>query len=146
MSALDVVKAGFAAAESNDWKKFEGYVAENFVFSGATPQPVGKKEFVGLQMALQEAMPDWSFNAAGFKENGDKVTVDMRITGTQTKELSLPMPGFPKVPASNKKVSLPSQPGTFTVKNDKLVSLEVKDVSGGGLQGILAQLGVKMPS
>jgi hypothetical protein len=141
MSALDVVKGGFAAAESKDWKKFEGYLADDFVFSGATPQPVGKKEFVGLQMALQAAMPDWNFNASG-----DKVTVDMRITGTQTQELSLPMPGFPKVPATNKKVSLPSQPGTYTVKGDKLVSLEVKEVQGGGLPGILAQLGVKMPS
>ena len=145
MSTIDVVKAGFAAAESKDWKKFEGYVADGFVFSGATPQPVGKKEFVGLQMALQEAMPDWSFNASGFKENGDKVTVVMQITGTQTKDLTLPMPGFPKIPASNKKVSLPNQPGTFTVNGDKLVSLDIKDVPGGGLTGILGQLGVKMP-
>ncbi len=145
MSALDVVKGGFAALESKDWKKFEGYVADDFVFSGATPQPVGKKEFVGLQMALQAAMPDWNFNPSGFKENGDKVTVDMRITGTQTGELSLPMPGFPNVPATNKKISLPNQPGTFTVKGDKLAALEIKDVPGGGLLGILAQLGVKMP-
>ncbi len=145
MSALDIVKAGFAAAESKDWKKFESYVADDFVFSGATPQPVGKKEFVGLQMALQTAMPDWKFNPTNWKENGDKVTVDMQITGTQTKELSLPMPGFPKIPATNKKLSLPSQPGTFTVRNDKLASFEIKDVPGGGLPGILAQLGVKMP-
>ncbi len=145
MSAMDVVKGGFAAAESHDWKKFESYVADDFVFSGATPQPVGKKEFVGLQMALQAAMPDWNFNASGFKEDGDKVTVDMRITGTQTAELSLPMPGFPKIPATNKKVSLPPQPGVFTVKGDKLASLAVKEVAGGGLPGILAQLGVKMP-
>ena len=145
MGTIDVVKAGFAAAEARDWKKFEGYVADDFVFSGATPQPVGKKEFVGLQMALEEAMPDWSFNASGFKENGDRVTVDMQITGTQSRELTLPMPGFPKIPASNKKVSLPNQPGTFTVKNDKLVSLEIKEVPGGGLMGILGQLGVKMP-
>ena len=146
MSAMDVVKAGFAAAESMDWKKFESYVAEDFVFSGATPEPVGKKEFVGLQMALEEAMPDWKFNASGYKEMGDKVMVDMQITGTQTKELTLPMPGFPKIPATNKKVSLPNQPGTFTVKNDKLVSLDIKDVPGGGLMGILGQLGVNMPS
>ncbi len=145
MSNLDVVKGGFAAAESHDWKKFESYVADDFVFSGATPQPVGKKEFVGLQMALQTAMPDWKFNATNWKENGDKVTVDMQITGTQTAELSLPMPGFPKVPATNKKVSLPNAPGTFTVKGEKLAALDIKDVPGGGLPGILAQLGVKMP-
>ena len=35
--------------------------------------------------------------------------------------------------------------GTFTVKGDKLTALAVKDVAGGGLPGILAQLGVKMP-
>jgi hypothetical protein len=78
-------------------------------------------------------------------ENGDKVSVDMQLTGTQTKELVLPMPGMPKIPASGKKVSLPKEPGTFTVKNGKLARLDVMTTPGGGLNGILSQRGVKMP-
>ena len=145
MGALDVVKTGLAAVEASDFKKLEGMVADDFVFAGAMPEPVGKHEFIGVQTAVNKAMPDWKFNPTDFKEDGDKVTVNFQITGTQTGELSLPIPGFPKVAPTGKKVSLPKEPSTFTVKNGKLARLDVVSTPGGGVQGILAQLGVKMP-
>ena len=107
--------------------------------------PVGKREFIGLMMAMRKAMPDWKFNAGEYQENGDQVTVPFQISGTQTGELQLPMPGMPAIPPSGKKVSLPSEPSTFTVKNGKLVKLEVANVPGGGVMGILSQLGVNIP-
>jgi predicted ester cyclase len=144
MSAIDVVKAGLAATEAGDFNKLDGLVADDYVFAGPVPEPVGKREFMGLQMALLKAMPDWSFNARDFKENGDVVTVTLQVTGTQTGELSLPMPGIPKLPGSGKKVSLPGEISTFTVKNGKLVRLDVAPTPGGGLMGILSQLDVPM--
>jgi predicted ester cyclase len=96
-------------------------------------------------MAMLKAMPDWKFNATDFKEDGDQVTVPLRITGTHTGELQLPMPGLPAIPASGTKVSLPAEPSTFTVKNGKLAKLEVANTPGGGVMGILFQLGVNMP-
>ena len=145
MSAIDIVKAGLAATEAGDFKKLDGMVADDFVFAGPVPEPLGKREFMGLQSALLTAMPDWKFNAADFKENGDVVTVTFQITGTQTGELSLPMPGMPTLPATGKKVSLPREVTTFTVKNGKLARLEVASTPDGGVPGILSQLGVPMP-
>ena len=145
MSAMDFVKEGLAATEAGDFKKLESMLADDYVLAGPVPQPVSKKEFLGLQMALHNAMPDWKFNPSDFKEDGDKVTVYFQITGTQTGELSLPMPGMPKLPPSGKKVSLPKEQSTFTVKNGKLARLDVASTSGGGVAGLLSQLGVKMP-
>ena len=107
--------------------------------------PVGKREFIGLMMAMVKAMPDWKFNASDLKENGDQVAVALRITGTHTGELQLPMPGMPAIPATGMKVSLPSEPSTFTVRDGKLTKLEVASIEGGGVMGILSQLGVNMP-
>ena len=90
-------------------------------------------------------MPDWKFNGKDFKQNCDKVTVTFQISGTQTGELSLPMPGFPKVPATGKHVSLPQEGMTFTVKDGKISRIESANVAGGGVPGVLAQLGVPMP-
>ena len=126
-------------------KKLDGLLADDMVFAGPVPEPLGKREFVGVQMAMLAAMPDWKFNAAGYKENGDVVTVDLQISGTQTGELSLPMPGIPKLPASGKKVSLSKEPSTFTVKNGRISRLDVASTPGGGVMGVLSQLGVKMP-
>ena len=145
MSATDIVKEGLAATEAGDYAKLENLVADDFSMAGPIPMPVGKREFIGLMMAMHQAMPDWSFNAGEFKENGDQVTVPFQITGTHTGELQLPLPGMPPIPASGKKVALPSEPSTFTVKNSKLVKLEVSDVPGGGVMGILSQLGVSIP-
>jgi hypothetical protein len=145
MSATDFVKEGLAAVEAGDFKKLDSLVADDMVFTGPLPMPLGKKEFIGLQSALHAALPDWKFNPSDFKEDGDRVTVMFQITGTQTGELSLPMPGVPKVPPSGKKISLPKEPSTFTVKNGKLTKLEVSSSAGGGVTGILSQLGVKMP-
>ena len=144
MSAMDVVKEGLAATEAGDFGKLEGMVADDFAMTGPVPMPVGKREFIGLMMAMLKAMPDWKFNAADFKENGDQVTVPLRITGTHTGELQLPMPGMPAIAATGTKVSLPAEPSTFTVKNGKLTKLEVASTPGGGVMGILSQLGVDM--
>jgi predicted ester cyclase len=145
MSAIDVVKEGLAATEAGDFAKMDVMIADDFSMSGPVPMPVGKREFVGLMMALLKAMPDWSFNAKDYKENGDQVTVMIGITGTQTGELQLPMPGMPAIPPSGKKVSLPPESSTFTVKKGKLAKLEVASTPNGGVMGILSQLGVNMP-
>jgi hypothetical protein len=144
MSAIDIVKAGLVATEAGDFKKLDSLVADDYVFAGPVPEPLGKREFIGLQSALLTAMPDWKFNATDFNENGDVVTVILQVTGTQTGELKLPMPGIPILPASGKRVSLPGETSTFTVKNGKLARLDVTPTVGGGLLGILSQLGVPM--
>jgi len=145
MSAKDVVKEGLAATEAGDFAKLEGLVADDFSMSGPVPMPVGKREFVGLMMALRQAMPDWKFNPGDYQENGDEVTVPFQITGTHTGELQLPLPGLPPIPATGTRVSLPNEPSTFTVKDGKLAKLEVADIPGGGVMGILSQLGVNLP-
>ena len=144
MNPIDVVKAGLAAVESGQVNKFSDLIADDMVFAGPVPQPVGKREFVSLQTALLVAMPDWKFNATDFKLDGDKVTVMIRITGTQTGVLSLPMPDFPKFPPTGKHVSLPAQPTTFTVKNDKIARIENEPDPNNGVPGILSQLGIPM--
>ena len=145
MSAMDVVKEVLAATEAGDFARVESLIAEDFTLSGPVPMPVGKREFAGLMMALRQAMPDWKFNPGEFKENGDQVTVPFQITGTHTGELQLPLPGLPSIPATGTRVSLPSEPSTFTVKGGKLAKLEVADIPGGGVMGILSQLGVNLP-
>jgi predicted ester cyclase len=145
MNAIDVVKAGLAASEAGQPGKFAEFLADDMVFTGPVPQPIGKREFIGLQTAMVAAMPDWKFNAKDFKQDGDKVTATFQITGTQTGELNLPMPGFPKVPASGKRVSLPQEGMTFRVIDGKISRMESAKVPGGGVPGVLAQLGVVLP-
>ena len=146
MSNIDVMKSGLAAFEARDMKKVDSLFSDDMVFAGPVPQPIGKHEFVGLQSALIAAMPDWKFNASDFKEEGDKVTAKAHISGTQSAPLSLPALGIQSFAGTGKHVQLPYEQLTATVKNGKLTRLEAAHVEGGGVPGVLAQLGAKMPT
>lgn len=146
MSNIDVFKSGIAAFEARDAKKIDGLFSDDFQLSGPVPQPLGKREFVGLQSALIAAMPDWKFNASDFKEEGDKVMAKFHISGTQTAPLSLPALGIQSFAATGKHVQLPYEQLTATIKNGKLTRLESDNTKGAGVPGVLAQLGAPMPT
>jgi predicted ester cyclase len=145
MNPIEVVKAGLAAIESGDVSTVADMLTGDMIFTGVTPQPLGKHEYLGLQSALVAGLPDWKFNATDFQQRGDQVVTRVHITGTQIGALNLPMPGVPVLPPTGKKVALPEEITTLTVKGDKISRIESSNVSGGGVPGILAQLGVNVP-
>ena len=146
MSGIDIVKAALAAAEAGDFAKVSAMFTDDMQFAGPVPNPVGKKEFIGIESAMVAGIPDWKFNVSDLKEDGDKVTGMLQITGTQTKALQLPFPGMAPVPPSGKHVSLPKEPATFTIRDGKISRLETAATPGAGVMGVLSQLGVPAPT
>ena len=146
MTKTEMVKAFSAALETRDFDKAASYLADDFVLSGPVPMPIGKQEFIAVQSAFEDAFQDWSFNSHDEVEQGDKVIAAVQITGTHTRDLVLPMPGMPPIPATNKKVSLPVEHITFTFNGDKIASLISDNVSGAGIPGVLQQIGVPLPA
>ncbi len=146
MTKTETAKAFSAALESRDFDRAASYMTDDFVFSGPVPQPIGKQEFIAVQSAFEDAFQDWSFNSHDEVEQGDKVVAAVQITGTHTRDLVLPMPGMPPIPATNKRVSLPVEHITFTFRGDKIASLTSDNVPGGGVPGVLQQIGVPLPA
>lgn len=143
MSRTEIISAFSAAMEANDFEQAGTYLDEAFTLSGPAPQPVGKHEFLAMQSAFQRAFPDWKFNLHDAEEQGDIVTGAVQITGTHTEDLVLP--GMPPIPATHKKVSLPEEHLMFTFKGDRIASLASDNVPGGGIPGVLQQIGVPIP-
>ena len=143
MSNLEIVQTGIKAWEANDADALSPLIGEDFVLSGPTPQPLGKAEFIGFMHIMLAALPDFAFNISSFEENGDSVIAYSHITGTHTGTLALP--GLPSIPATGKKVALPQEMQTYTIKNGKLQSLVTDAGPGTGVPGMLAQLGVSLP-
>lgn len=138
MTKTETIKTFSAALEAREFEKAASFLADEFVFTGPVPQPIGKHEFI----AIQNAFEDWSFNSHDEVEQGDKVIAAVQITGTQTRDLVLPMPGMPTIPATNKKNSLPEEHLEFTFVGEKIASLTSDNVPGGGVPGVLQQIGV----
>ncbi|HEY3344043.1 MAG TPA: nuclear transport factor 2 family protein [Anaerolineaceae bacterium] len=134
----------FAALEAGHFEDAAGYLSDDFTFSGPVPEPVGKKEFVGLQTGLITGIPDWKFNLHNVRTQGDTITCTVQITGTHTATLPALMPGASAVPPTGKHFSLPEEPARVAVRDGKMTSLAVDQVPGGGVMGIFQQLGIPM--
>jgi hypothetical protein len=144
MNEVDLVKADLKSIEAGDFLHYREQYSENFIFSGPVPKPLTRVEYIDLLRAVLKAFPDWKFNATNFKQVRDHITCNTHITGTHTGVLELPMFGISAQP-TKKHFASPEELLTVMVENGKITRVESDDVPGGGLMGILSQIGVQIP-
>jgi predicted ester cyclase len=138
MGALETVRAFNDAVNAQQWDRVAGYLTEDFIFSGVTPQPVGKQGFIDGQKAWAAGVPDWHVTLQNLGEEGGVVKADTRITGTQTQLLSLA--GMPPIPPSGKSFATTDHV-VATLRGDQLASMTIEP----GAPGIMEQLGASSP-
>ncbi len=139
----DVVLEFLHAIEEKDYDKASKYLAKDFTFSGPTPKPVDSKEFIDVHRQLLQAIPDWRFNFNVVKEDENEVTGKVHITGTHTRDLTLPMlQNLGTVRPTGKRISLPAEKVHIKVKGNKIGRFSVDVPPNGGVMGILSQIGV----
>jgi len=122
----------------------EQYLSEDFLLEGPTPEPINLDQWLGLHQIIRVGMPDFSFNISDVQVRGDVATVTMQIAGTHTGTLDLSPLGLPTVPATGKRVRLPVEHPRITFNGDEIVSAYMEVPPGGGVMGMLEQLGVDL--
>jgi predicted ester cyclase len=145
-TAKDTVRAWVDAMDRGDVKTAMAMLTPDAQIVGPAPQPLTRDEFSAMHQALAKAFPDWNFHASDYRQTGDQVTVQFDITGTQRGDLTLPLPGVPTIRATSLRIRQPTEQPTFTVQNGVITRLVLPQVAGGGVMGILTQLGVTMPA
>jgi hypothetical protein len=78
--------------------------------------------------------------------DGGVVKVSAELKGTHSGILDLSPVGLGVTPATGKSFAMPREHGKVTIKGDKVVSWVVNRIDGGGLMGILVQLGLTVPT
>ena len=147
MSAADMAKMVFGLIEAKDTKAAAELLSDDFKFSGPVPDPISGQEWMGLHDKLNAAFPDFSFNLRDeVMEEGDVAHIKVKLSGTHEAELDLSPMGLPNVPSTGKSMNLPEEPLAVTVVDGQGTSVHDEPVEGGGLMGILAQLGVEPPA
>lgn len=145
MDALNTFQKWFAALEAGDYNTLDKLTHEGYQFSGYFPTTVGKPEYIRIMKAFKAAMPDLSFNITNAREKGSEVVAaKMHFSGTQTGPLDLSFLGIPAQAPSRKKVTQPEEPITAVFKEGRLYRGKVESVPGGGLEGLLQQLGISL--
>jgi hypothetical protein len=145
MENTKIVEEFFEAIEKNDFTRAESLVSQDFKVTGVGPEPLGVKEFLGAHRAFGQGMPDFRFNYKIGSESKNIVEARVKLSGTHTKDMPGPIPGVKTIPPTNRAVRMPEEKVRFTLKDNKIVSLNLEKVPGGGLPGVLKQLGVELP-
>ena len=143
--SVEQVARDFVTSMTDAEKTQALLTADAMVSGGVLPQPMPAMEAFNLIGAMRSAFPDLKFEVDQVTVNGNEATVNLRLSGTNTGPLSMPLPGMSgSIPPTGKKVSAPD---TFivTVQGDKVSHMRVESPAGGGLPGVLAQMGVQMP-
>ncbi len=109
MDDIDVVTSGLAASKSGQPKKLAEYHSDALLFAGTVLKPIGKQEFAGRMPVLSATLPDTKFNARDFRRPGDKLSLVVQKSGTQTGELNLPTPGFQQFHVIGRSAARPSK-------------------------------------
>jgi hypothetical protein len=145
MSNLEVAKCFADLLESGDVKGLQTLLTDDFRAKGATRE-LTKQQALGYLQIFFTAFPDHNFGFTGFEEKGDWVYCTGQETGTHQGVLDLNPFGMPiSMPPTGKSFKLPKSTFTFRVAGDKVAYYGEEAVKGGGLAGILEQLGVELP-
>jgi len=150
-TATEIVTAFMEALETKEFDKAATNLSDIFQFSGSTPLPLNKDQFIRYSSDLAEGMPNLSYHFHDIQEveetlgEGDRVRAAIQITGTHTNTFQIVPLGLPLMPETNNSVSLPLEHWEYVVKGNTIASLRVEQVAGGGIAGMLQQLGIDIP-
>ncbi|WP_028980403.1 ester cyclase [Sporocytophaga myxococcoides] len=146
MEKIEIVKNLFTTIEKGDYTKAKSFLAPDFKIVGAPPQPMGSDDWLAFHKQLSTGLPDFKFNLSDIIESGNVVNCTAKVGGTFTKEMPSFIKGQPAIQPTNKVLFNPKENLTLTFKGDKILTVTVEKVPGGGIPGFLKQIGVEVPS
>lgn len=142
---VETVRTFMTALQSGDLELAARVSSADLVVSGLLTRPLSQSDFLALQGELLTAMPDFSYNLTDVKRSGDDVQAFISISGTQTDDLSLPMVGLQSIPATGLAIDLPQTRVMYQVEEGQVLAMEIEQIVGGGLSGLLQQVAAELP-
>ena len=150
-TATQIVTDVMVALEAKQFEKAATYLADDFRFIGWTPLPLNKNQFTKISSELAYGMPNLSYNFHDLYEvdalqgEGIRERAAIRVTGTQVNEFVLVPLGLPPIPQVAQSVALPEEHWEYVVRDNTIATIDVEQVPGGGISGLLHQFGIDIP-
>ncbi len=150
MSAIETVKTVMAALQSGDMELAATLLADDFRLEGLAPQHLSKSQYLAVQSELLAAMPDFTYNLDAVQTNREPETnfhvrAQCTIIGTQKGDLNLPLFGVATIEATGIEIVLPQTSLLYNVEDNVVKKMLFEPQPGGGIAGILQQLGAEIP-
>jgi hypothetical protein len=149
MNPRETVQALLDSVQRGDFQKARFLVSKDCQFSGPVPEVLKREAWMEMNKNLKKACPnlDYHFHVDRVDGlDGHLVKISAELQGTQSGVLDLSPVGLGVTAATDKSFAAPREHVRVTIKDSKVASWVVEPIEGGGLMGILRQLGLTMPS
>jgi predicted ester cyclase len=146
MNKRETVQALVDSVQQGDFEAAKSMLADDFQFSGPVPAPISKEAWLGMSSSLKTAFPDLDYHFKVIGAEGDVVRATSQLSGTHTGSFDLTNMNMGVIAATNKTFSAKREKTKITVRENKVTSWDVEPTDGGGLNAILHQLSVKVPT
>jgi predicted ester cyclase len=146
MNKREIVQTLLDSVQKGDFEKAKSLLTDDFQFSGPIPQPINREAWLGMSASLKTAFPDLDYHFIVIGADDDVVRTTSQLSGTHRGSFDLTNMQMGVIPATNKAFSAKLEKTKITVKENKITSWAVEPTQGAGLNAILDQLGVKLPT
>ena len=146
MNKREIVQTLLDSVQKGDFEKAKSLLSDDFQFSGPIPEPVNREAWLGMSSSLKTAFPDLDYRFKVIGADDDVVKTTSQLSGTHSGSFDLTNMNMGVIPATNKAFSAKLEKTKITVKENKINSWAVEPTQGAGLNAILDQLGVKLPT
>ena len=146
MNKREIVQDLLDSVQKGDFEKAKSLLTEDFQFSGPIPEPVNREAWLEMSSSLKTAFPDLDYHFKVIGADDDVVRTTSQLSGTHRGSFDLTNMNMGVIPATNKAFSAKLEKTKITVKENKITSWAVEPTQGAGLNAILDQLGVKLPT
>lgn len=146
MDARTTVQTLLESVQKADFETARSLLSDEFQFSGTVPEPINRDTWLRMSRNLKRAFPDLDYRFHVEGADGNIVRISAKLKGTHTNELDVSAMNMGVIPATKKSFINPHERSKVTVRGGKVTSWVVESIAGGGLRGILGQLGVKVPT
>ena len=145
MNKRETVQALMDSVQKGDFETAKAMLADDFQFSGTTPEPIDRDAWLSMSASLKTAFPDLDYHFKVIGTEGHVVRTTSQWSGTHSGSLDLTDMNIGVIPATNKSFVANRDRTKLTVKENKITSWVVEPTQGAGLMEILKQLDAKMP-
>ena len=146
MNKRETVQNLMDSIQKGDFVTAKSLLTDDFQFSGPIPKPVNREAWLAMSSNLKTAFPDLNYRFNIIDTDGDVVKTTSQLSGTHTGSFDLTDMKLGVIPATKKAFSAKLEKTKVTVKENKIKSWAVEPTEGAGLNAILGQLGVKVPT
>ncbi|HXD10183.1 MAG TPA: ester cyclase [Anaerolineales bacterium] len=144
MDLKATAQALMSAVQMGEFEKAKKYLADDFLFSGAVPQPINAADWLEMSMSLKKAFPNLEYHFRVVSVQSDVVEISSELKGTHKGDLDLTSMNMGVIPPTHKSFAAGREHSKLTVHGDKVSAWVVEPNKSAGMTTILNLLGVKV--